>query len=86
VVLSSGEMITLEELPDNLLEKNEEEIDLNKIVPLNLALPEALERLEKKLVIRALKYSDNVQSRAAEILGISRRMMNYKMKKYEITN
>jgi len=86
VVLSSGEMISLEELPDNLLEKNEEEIDLNKIVPLNLALPEALERLEKKLVIRALKYSDNVQSRAAEILGISRRMMNYKMKKYEITN
>jgi two-component system NtrC family response regulator len=86
VVLSSGEMITIEDLPDNLLEKNEEEIDLNKIVPLNLALPDALERLEKKLVIRALKYSDNIQSRAAEILGISRRMMNYKMKKYEITN
>jgi two-component system NtrC family response regulator len=86
VVLSSGEMITMEELPDNLLEKSEEEIDLNKIVPLNLALPDALERLEKKLVIRALKYSHNVQSRAADILGISRRMMNYKMKKYEITN
>lgn len=86
VVLSSGEMITMEDLPDYLLEKNEEEIDLNKIVPLNLALPDALEQLEEKLVIRALRYSDNVQSRAAEILGISRRMMNYKMKKYGITN
>jgi two-component system NtrC family response regulator len=86
VVLSSGEMITMEDLPDYLLEKKEEEIDLNKIVPLNLALRDALEQLEEKLVIRALRYSDNVQSQAAEMLGISRRMMHYKIKKYGITN
>ena len=86
VVLSSGEMITMGDLPDYLLEKKEEEIDLNKIVPLNLALRDALEQLEEKLVIRALRYSDNVQSQAAEMLGISRRMMHYKIKKYGITN
>ena len=65
-----------------LLEKKEKEIDLNRIVPLNLTLPEALEQLEEKLIRRALDYSDQVQSRAAEMLGISRHVMHYKMKKY----
>ncbi len=82
VVLNSGDMITGEDLPAHLREEKEEEVDLNKIVPLNLALPEALEQVEEKLIVRALKYSDQVQSRAAEMLGISRHVMHYKMKKY----
>jgi two-component system NtrC family response regulator len=82
VVLCSGEVITKEDLPDFLLEEKEEEIDLNKIVPVNLTLPEAFEQLEEKLIKRALKYSNQVQSRAAEMLGISRHVMHYKMKKY----
>ncbi|MBW2615305.1 MAG: sigma-54-dependent Fis family transcriptional regulator [Deltaproteobacteria bacterium] len=82
VVLRSGEVITKEDLPDFLLEEKEEEIDLNKIVPVNLTLPEAFEQLEEKLIKRALRYSDQVQSRAAEMLGISRHVMHYKMKKY----
>ncbi|MFH1931117.1 MAG: sigma-54 dependent transcriptional regulator [Pseudomonadota bacterium] len=82
VVLSVGEMITMEDLPDYLSEKKEEEIDLDKIVPLNLTLPEAFERFEEKLIRRALAHSDQVQSRAAEMLGISRHVMHYKVKKY----
>ncbi len=82
VVLSVGEMITGEDLPDYLLGKREKEIDLDNIVPLNSTLPEAFEQLEEKLIKRALKYSDQVQSRAAEMLGISRHVMHYKMKKY----
>jgi two-component system, NtrC family, response regulator len=82
VVLCSGGIITRDDLPDFLLEEKEEEIDLNKIVPVNLTLPEAFEQLEEKLIKRALKYSDQVQSRAAEMLGISRHVMHYKMKKY----
>jgi len=82
VVLNSGDMIAVEDLPAPLREEKQEEVDLNKIVPLNLALPEALEQVEEKLIVRALKYSDQVQSRAAEMLGISRHVMHYKMKKY----
>ena len=62
--------------------KKEEKIDLDKIVPLKLTLSEALEQMEEKLISRALTYSNNVQSKAAEMLGISRRVMHYKMKKY----
>jgi two-component system, NtrC family, response regulator len=84
LVLSSGGVITPRDLPEELLEEKEEEVDLDKIVPLNVSLPDALEKVEEKLIRRAFRYSDNVQSRAAEMLGLSRRMMHYKMKKYGI--
>jgi two-component system NtrC family response regulator len=85
VVLCNGHKITKEDLPEYLFERKEDEIDLEKIVPLNAPLPESLEKVEENLIRRALRYSGNVQSRAAEMLGISRRMMHYKMKKYGIT-
>jgi len=53
-----------------------------EMAPLNLTLPEALEKLEEKLIRGALEYNNQVQSQAAEMLGISRRVMHYKMKKY----
>jgi len=84
LVLSSGGVITPQDLPQELLEEKEVEVDLDKIVPLHVSLPEALENVEEKLIRRAFRYSDNVQSRAAEMLGLSRRMMHYKMKKYGI--
>jgi two-component system NtrC family response regulator len=82
LVLSSDETLSLGDLPDYLVEKKEEKIDFDKIVPLSLSLAEALEQIEEKLIVRALTCSNNVQSRAAEMLGISRRVMHYKMKKY----
>ena len=84
VVLSSGRRITLEDLPDNLLEEKQGGVDLNRLVPLNLSLPEAMEQVEEKLIRRALLHSDHVQSRAAEMLGISRHVMHYKMKKFSL--
>jgi len=82
LVMSSNTTITLEDLPDYLMKKEERKIELDTIVPLNLNLNEALEHIEGQLILRALKASDNVQSKAAEMLGISRRVMHYKMKKY----
>ncbi len=82
LVLSSDETLSLGDLPDYLVKEKEERIDLDKIVPRNLTLAEALEQIEGELISRALTYSNNVQSKAAEMLGISRRVMHYKMKKY----
>jgi two-component system NtrC family response regulator len=72
VVMSSSEMITMGDLPEYFVE----------MAPLNLTLPDALEKLEKNLIRGALEYTNQVQSQAAEMLGISRRVMHYKMKKY----
>ena len=44
-----------------------------------LPLEEAVARLERHLITRALDRSGNVQSRAAELLGTTRRILKYKM-------
>jgi len=72
--LSSKNIITLEDLPEHLLDNG----------AINKTLPEALEQLEEKLIRKALDYSNNVKSQAADMLGISRHLMHYKMKKYGI--
>jgi DNA-binding NtrC family response regulator len=44
-----------------------------------LPLEEATRRLERRMILRALEQSDNVQSKAADILGTTRRILKYKM-------
>ena len=44
------------------------------------ALPKALEEIERHALIEALKMSKWVQKDAAELLSISPRVMNYKIK------
>ena len=44
-----------------------------------LPLEEATRKVEDYLIRRALNRSGNVQSRAAEILGITRRILKYKI-------
>ena len=45
-----------------------------------------LEVLEKQAVLEALKRSNWVQKEAAKLLGVSSRVMNYKVAKHGITN
>lgn len=47
----------------------------------DLPLPEALEQVEKELIQRALNLASGVQTKAAEILGITERNLRYKLKK-----
>jgi DNA-binding NtrC family response regulator len=45
-----------------------------------------LEELEKQAILEALRINNWVQKDAAAFLGISSRVMNYKVSKYEIKN
>ena len=45
-------------------------------------LKDSIEELEKQMIVKALEESDHHQTKAAGILGISERMLRYKMKKY----
>ena len=45
-----------------------------------------LEDVEKKAILEALEETAWVQSRAAKLLGVSRRALNYKIAKYGITH
>ncbi len=47
-------------------------------------LREEVEKLEIRMIRKAIRNSGNNQSRAAERLGISERMLRYKLKKYKL--
>ncbi len=58
------------------------EVDFEQLIPAEITLPEVLSRIEEKMLRRALSDADSVQARAAERLGITKSLLQYKMKKY----
>jgi len=52
-------------------------------LPINLA--DAVNEFERRLITRALWESGGVQTRAAKLLGITRRILRYRMEKLNIT-
>ncbi len=78
VILAENEIITREDLPPLLKKKGEEIPDLLK----RLSLPEAVALLEKERLQEALEEAGGVKTRAAELLGISERVLRYKLAKY----
>ena len=48
------------------------------------SLTEKVKVMEKEEIINALRECDWVMSRAARMLGITERMIGYKVKKYQI--
>ncbi len=78
VVLCRGELITTQDLPFHLKEEKSEKLWKEK------SLPESLEEIEKVSILNALHQHQGVQTKAAESLGISERVLRYKMKKYRI--
>jgi two-component system NtrC family response regulator len=59
-------------------------LDINQFIPDNLSLSEVLNGIEEKLVRKALEDANQVQARAAEQLGITKSLLQYKMKKYKL--
>ena len=47
-------------------------------------LQEATEEIERRMIREALASANGNQTRAAEMLGISERMLRYKLKKYSL--
>jgi Nif-specific regulatory protein len=82
VVLSRGDTIMTQDLPLNLREGKVE--DLMKQAGKGRSLPETLEEIERLRITQALESSYGVQTKAADELGISERVLRYKMKKYGI--
>jgi len=82
VLLSKGSEITLEDLPKDLVSFSDLEtpIDWEKLSN----LPETLNAIEKRLIKKALSLSNNVQSRAANLLGIARTNLHYRLKKHNL--
>lgn len=74
VILSSDDVIHMEDMQF-------EDTELDTPLPDNLL---SLEGSERQVVINALERSSWVVKDAAELLGVSRRTMHYKIKKFQI--
>lgn len=70
VILARSEYITTEDIP------------LISPALVGESLPARVAALEKQLITEALRNSQNIQTKAAESLGISERVLRYKMQKY----
>jgi DNA-binding NtrC family response regulator len=75
VVLTRDEVIGKDDLP---LLVHEPEADEEK----EPHLPAAVQELERQMIREAMARASGVQTRAAELLGISERALRYKLKKY----
>ncbi|MEW6185612.1 MAG: sigma-54 dependent transcriptional regulator [Thermodesulfobacteriota bacterium] len=81
VVLCRGQLITTRDLPFHLKEGvGESAISFSSA---GGTLPQQLEDLEKRLIRQALLEAGGVQTKAAEKLGISERVLRYKLKHME---
>ncbi len=82
LVLVPGDVITLEDLPAEIRDEEAQFKSAVDLLPVQLDLADTLERIEAALIRRALVRADFVQAKAAELLGISKSLMQYKLKKY----
>ena len=83
MVLCPGNIIRVSDLPKEFKKNISHSLQLEGISD-NAKLYETLDMVEKAMIERALTLSNNVQSHAAELLGIGKSGLNQKIKKYGI--
>ncbi len=88
-ILCNNNIIEVDDVqPDSLqpIENNgwSDQLDLGQLLPDSVGLNEVLYVVEEKMLLRALDEAGFVQARAAESLGITKSLLQYKMKKYGI--
>ncbi len=81
VIVSRGPALDVTELPSYLFEFNDRILQ-TEALPANL--DSELVRLERSFILKALNETDGVQSKAAELLGITERSLWYRVKKLKI--
>ena len=84
IALTSNEYIQPEELPIPLTNISKVNGIRESILTGKVSFLKAEEEFEKGIILDALKKTNYVQSHAAEMLGISRRILKYKMDKLGI--
>ena len=81
VVFCESDTITSADLPLFLREKKEEDL-----MDSNLTLTSRVQKMEMREIKQALKENNGVKSRAARALGITERMLGYKIKNYNLSS
>ncbi|MCF8105112.1 MAG: sigma-54 dependent transcriptional regulator [Desulfohalobiaceae bacterium] len=85
VVLCQDNLVGYEDLPAELKEETAHFKSAADLLPTEIDLGDTLEKIEATLIRRALARCNFVQVKAAEMLGLSKSLLQYKLKKYNIS-
>ena len=83
MILCPNDTIQVSDLPMEFRDNVHNALHLEGI-PSNATLYDTLATIEKAMIERALKMTDNVQAHAAALLGIGKSGLNQKIKKYNL--
>lgn len=86
MALSQHNEISEADLPRKLKSRASVEGFKNAVFDESLKFEEAEKMFESEMILKALRKTNFVQTRAAELLGISRRILKYKMDKLGISD
>ncbi len=84
-VLVQSNSIQVDNLPPEIRDEEAQFKSAVDLLPVQLDLADTLEKIEAALIRRALVRAEFVQVKAADLLGISKSLLQYKLKKYAIT-
>ena len=79
LVWSEGKTILPDHLPSTLRTDTHSESLRDKTLSGQISLEKAVMEFERKIILEALQKTDYVQTHASALLGISRRMLKYRM-------
>lgn len=79
ITLTTDNIIKIEDLPQNITNETKAGLMKDDILSGRLSLEEAISSFEKEIILTALEKTNYVQTQAANLLGISRRILKYKM-------
>jgi len=83
VILCNSDIITPSDFPLQVRQNMSITIELEGI-PESAGLSETLAAVEKRMIQRAMKLSGDVQTKAAQLLGIGKSGLNQKLKKFNL--
>jgi Response regulator containing CheY-like receiver, AAA-type ATPase, and DNA-binding domains len=89
VIVTSAPLILIEDLPQTLRDKTKQEQQgevkvEGQLEEENLNLPKLIEKIEKEAIIKALEKAEGNKTKAAQILGISRKSLFNKLRYYNL--
>ncbi len=84
MVMAARDVIGVEDLPSEIKDEEAQFKSAVDLLPIKLELSGTLEKIEAALIRRALVKSGFVQVKAADFLSISKSLLQYKLKKYNI--
>jgi transcriptional regulator with GAF, ATPase, and Fis domain len=83
VLITDGDILTSKFLPSHVTKQVSDKSQVT-LPPLETDLAATIRNVERQLILDALERADGVQRKAARLLGVTERVLWYKIKKHQI--